>query len=75
MSSMDEVLTTIKDGVKANSSEIKEIKDNHLAHLKTDMTEVKTNVDWLIKSHWKVTMAIMVSIVVSAIGAFFAYLQ
>lgn len=44
--------------------DIKEIKDNHLAHLseaqitmKVDMAEVKANTQWLMKTYWIVVTA------------------
>ena len=32
--------------------DIKVIKENHLAHIQTDIAILKTNVDWLMKYHW-----------------------
>lgn len=37
--------------------EIKDIKENHLAHIETDMATVKTNQDWLMRFFWIVATA------------------
>lgn len=34
------------------AKEITLIKDNHLAHLAVDVTEVKSDLGWLKKYHW-----------------------
>jgi hypothetical protein len=34
-----------------------EIKDNHLAHIQTDITKVKTDIDWLKRFFWLVATA------------------
>ncbi len=36
---------------------VNEIKDNHLVHLKTSMTKVGTDVDWLKRFFWIIATA------------------
>lgn len=36
---------------------VNEIKDNHLAHLQTDMSKVTTDVDWLKRFFWIIATA------------------
>jgi len=60
---MDRKMDTIEDTQKGIKSSLKHIETNDLLHLKNDLIEVKTNVGWLIKSHWIVVTA--------AVGAFF----
>lgn len=31
---------------------VDEIRSNHLAHIATDITELKTNQSWLLRYHW-----------------------
>ncbi len=36
---------------------VNEIKDNHLAHLQTDVAKVSTDVDWLKRFFWVIATA------------------
>jgi hypothetical protein len=36
---------------------VNEIKDNHLAHMMTDLTKVGTDVDWLKRFFWIIATA------------------
>ena len=36
---------------------VNEIKDNHLAHMQTDLTKVSTDVDWLKRFFWIIATA------------------
>lgn len=36
---------------------VNEIKDNHLAHMQTDLTKVSTDVDWLKRFFWVIATA------------------
>ncbi len=36
---------------------INDIKDNHLAHMQTDLTKVSTDVDWLKRFFWIIATA------------------
>jgi hypothetical protein len=36
---------------------VNEIKDNHLVHIQTDLTKVKTDIDWLKRFFWLVATA------------------
>lgn len=38
--------------IKNLKDDIKDIKDNHLSHLRLDMAELKTDMSWLKKYHW-----------------------
>lgn len=49
-------------------SDIKTIKENHLAHIQVDMAKVTTNVEWIMKSYWIVATAAVGSLVVGLIG-------
>lgn len=50
-------------------ADIKNIKENHLAHLQEDVTKVSTNVNWLMKYHWIIMSASIGSLVVGLINA------
>lgn len=43
--------------IGAVAGDVKNIRDNHLAHLAVDMTSTKTNVEWLLKYHWIIATA------------------
>ena len=49
----------VEEEKKVNTihDDIKDIKENHLAHIQVDMTKVTTNVEWLLKYHWIVATA------------------
>lgn len=36
---------------------VNEIKDNHLAHIQTDLTKVSTDVDWIKRFFWLIATA------------------
>lgn len=36
---------------------VNDIKDNHLAHLQTDVTKIGTDVDWLKRFFWVISTA------------------
>ena len=36
---------------------VNEIKDNHLAHIQTDLSKVSTDVDWLKRFFWIIATA------------------
>ncbi len=36
---------------------VNEIKDNHLVHIKTDMSKIGTDVDWLKRFFWIIATA------------------
>ena len=59
-----ERLNNIVRAVSNNTVDIKEIKDNHLSHIKNelnkvkvDMTEVKTDMSWVKRWFWLVATA------------------
>lgn len=44
---------------------INEIKDNHLFHLQNEVTEIKTNVSWLMKFQWLILSTAIASLLVN----------
>lgn len=44
---------TLKDDVGNMQSDIKNIKENHLFHIETDMSGVKKDIKWIIESYKK----------------------
>ena len=72
---MTQDLTIIKEAISRNCKAIENIRDNHLAHLKTDvdglkgdMREVKTDLKWLKKFFFIVAGASIGSLVASVIN-------
>ena len=51
----------VEEEKKVNTihEDIKEIKENHLAHIQTDITRLATNQEWLLKTYWIVVTASM----------------
>ena len=49
----------IEEEKKVNTihQDIKNIKENHLAHIQIDLAKTTTNVEWLLKYHWIVATA------------------
>lgn len=49
----------VEEEKKVNTihDDIKNIKENHLAHIQVDMAKTSTNVDWLLRYHWIVATA------------------
>ena len=49
----------VEEEKKVNTihDDIKNIKENHLAHIQIDLAKTSTNVDWLLKYHWIVATA------------------
>ena len=45
--------------------EIRDLKDNHLPHIQNELTEVKTNVEWLMKFFWIIATASIGSLIAS----------
>lgn len=45
------------DGQSEIKSDIKVIKENHLAHIQVDMATQTTNIDWLMKFFWLIATA------------------
>lgn len=61
---------SMENEMKEVKDDIKNIKENHLAHIQdsmgtmqVDIAKVSTNVQWLIKSHWILYGAIIAGIV------------
>lgn len=44
--------------------DIKDIKENHLAHIQVDMATVRANQEWLMKTYWVITTAAIGGLVV-----------
>ncbi len=47
---------------------VNEIKDNHLAHMQTDLTKVGTDVDWLKRFFWIIATASIGGLVAAIIN-------
>lgn len=47
---------------------IRDIKENHLAHIEPDLASVKTNVEWLMKYHWIIASASIGALVTGLIN-------
>ena len=48
--------------------EVKFIRENHIAHIQIDLTETKTNVEWLLRYHWIVATASIGALVVGVLN-------
>ncbi len=48
--------------------DIKEIKDNHLAHIKEILAVMKTNQDWIMKFFWIVITASVAGLITGIIN-------
>ena len=49
-------------------SDIREIRENHLAHIKEILAVVKTNQDWLMKFFWIIATASVAGLVTGIIN-------
>lgn len=47
----------MKEEIKNIKADIKDIKENHLAHIETDLTKISTNQDWLMRFFWIIATA------------------
>lgn len=47
---------------------VNDIKDNHLAHIQTDLTKVGTDVDWLKRFFWIIATASIGGLVAAIIN-------
>lgn len=47
---------------------VNEIKDNHLAHIQTELTKVSTDVDWLKRFFWIIATASIGGLVTAIIN-------
>ena len=47
--------------------EIREIKENHLAHIREQITELKTDVMWLTKFQWLILSTAIASLLVNLV--------
>lgn len=62
-----------REGIRATNEreiikkELREIKDNHMEHLKGDVAELKTNMQWVIKIQW----ALVTGVVGNLIGVIY----
>ena len=48
--------------------EVKEIKENHLAHIQESLVEVKTNQKWLMRFFWIVTSASIAGLITGLVN-------
>lgn len=46
-----------KDNFLLINNKLDEIKDNHLAHIQTDLNKTTTDVSWLMRYHWIIATA------------------
>ena len=58
-----------KDSLCSIKADIKNLKENHLAHLDTKLTEIDTNQTWLMKTYWVVVSAAVGSFIAAIISA------
>lgn len=49
-------------------AEIREIKENHLAHIKEVLAVIKTNQDWIVKFFWIVITASVAGLITGIIN-------
>jgi len=49
-------------------AEIKEIKENHLTHIKEVLVVIKTNQDWIVKFFWIVITASIAGLITGIIN-------
>lgn len=45
------------DRIEKIEASIEKIKENHLAHIETDLAKLQTDVGWLLKYHWVIATA------------------
>ena len=64
----DERFKLFGEDQKSIKDEIKLMKENHLAHIETDMSKMQTNLEWLIKYHWIIATAAIGALVASLIN-------
>ena len=55
-----EVIDTRKD--------IRDIKENHLAHVQASMTKIETNLDWMMKFFWIIVPAIVGALIMGGMN-------
>lgn len=49
----------LKECIETNQKEIADIKDNHLSHIKQEISEIKIDLSWVKKIQWYVITAII----------------
>ena len=54
--------------IETIESQIRDIKENHLAHIQEDMAVVKTNQEWIMKFFWIVTTASVAGLITGIIN-------
>jgi len=53
----------LNDTCKGIKGDIRNLKENHLAHLQDELTEIATNQKWLMKTYWILVSACIGSMV------------
>lgn len=59
--------TTLEKRIVNIEEKLEEIFHNHLPHLQEELTETKTNVNWIMKIQWAVMSAAIAGLVVGLI--------
>jgi len=56
--------------IEAIESEIRQIKENHLAHIKEVLAIIKTNQDWIMRFFWILISASVAGLITGIINIF-----
>jgi hypothetical protein len=60
-----------KQDFKLLFDSIANLKDNHLAHLQTTVTEIKINQSWLLKYFWLISSVTITTLIASILTLIF----
>jgi len=78
---MEEKIQKIQSQVNDMRRDVRFIRENHLAHIEKDIGDLKiqgaqqkTDLEWLKKNHWRVTVGIAMTLIASLIGVAMSYL-
>ena len=58
----------IEKRIETLEAEVKEIKENHLAHIKEILAVVKTNQEWIMRFFWILTSASVAGLITGIIN-------
>lgn len=64
---IEQKMTMFSDQMDSLRMKVEEICSNHLSHIKEEQMEIKTNVEWLMKSYWVVVSAAVGALITSLI--------
>lgn len=62
------LLNNMPNRIEKIESDIKEIKENHLAHIKEVLAVMKTNQDWIMRFFWIVATASIAGLITGIIN-------